>query len=314
MAIKNYMRDCEIAAEDVPMVDALTEDAPILEMMPQQPTNKGMRHVVEQLKDVTPAQVVDLDGALPVIGSDSTLEDVTLSVLGGEMTVGEDTAKRFGGVGTYFGKKIGPVLKETGSQLEESYIYNTWRPYAKANSRELDAGGSTVDSMYSIVAVKFVEDETYGLFDPNGFGTGKVFDIAQMSNGSLHKVDVGNGVTAAGYAQRIKAYTGIQTANPRNVGSIVNIDLTADATTDTGFKALPTEAQMDDLLESVRAQPNNTFLMMHPKVANALAVYKAGRLEMTPMDENLKRRFKMWEDIMIVTSRNFKNGTEAVVA
>ena len=105
-----------------------------------------------------------------------------------------------------------------------------------------------------------------------------------------------------------------RSANVRNIASLVNIDLSVDAATDTGFNALPSETEMDDLLESVRAMPANTFLMMHPKVANALAVYKGDRLEMTVSDDNLKRRFKMWEDIPIITSRNFLNGTEAIVS
>jgi hypothetical protein len=258
--------------------------------------------------------LVDLDGVLPTITSDSSLEDVTLSVLGGRMVVGEDAAKKFGSKESWFAKKLKPILIKTGSNLENSLIYNTWRAFCTANSKNLDAGGTTASSQYSILAVKFVEDETFGLYNPDGFGTGKVFDIMPLNGGNLADYLLGNSVTTVGYAQRIKTYFGIQTANTRNLGAIVNVELTADATTDTGFKALPSEAQMDDLLESVRAMPGNTFLMMHPKVANALAVYKAGRLEMTVLDDNMKRRLKAWEDIPIITSRNFKNGTEDVVS
>ena len=82
MAITAYMRD-SVLPKDVPFVDALTEEAPILEMLPMQATNKGMIQVVEQLKSTDAAQLVDLDGALPTNTSDTTLEDQTLSVLGG---------------------------------------------------------------------------------------------------------------------------------------------------------------------------------------------------------------------------------------
>jgi len=313
MAIKNYMRDV-VNGTDLPMIDALTEEAPILEMLPMQETNAGMRHVVEQLKSTDAVQLVDLDGPLPTITSDTTIEDVTMSVLGGKMVVGEDAAKRFGGKEVYFAKKLAPILKESGSQLENSLIYNTWRPYAKANSREIDAGGSTADKMFSIVAIKFEEDATNGLYDSEGFGTGKMFDILQLYGGAAADIDVGNSVTATGYAQRVKAYFGIQTANPRNIGSIVNIDLIEDGTTDTGYKALPTEKDMDDLLEHVRASAGNTLLLMHPKVKAALGVYKGGRLEMVPADDNFSRAIEGWEGIRILTSRNFSNGAEAVVA
>jgi len=313
MAIENYMRD-SVMPQDVPFVDALTEEAPIVELLPMQATNKGMIQVIEKLKSTDAAQLVDLDGVLPTITSDTTLEDVTLSVLGGRMVVGEDAAKKFGTKESWFAKKLKPILIKTGANLENSLIYNTWRAFANTNSKEIDAGGTTASTQYSILAVKFVEDETFGLFNPDGFGNGKVFDIMPLNGGSLSDYALGNSVTTVGYAQRIKTYFGIQTANTRNIGSIVNVELTADSSTDTGFKALPTEAQMDDLLESVRAMPGNTFLMMHPKVANALSVYKAGRLEMTVLDDNMKRKLKSWEDIPIITSRNFKNGTEAVVS
>jgi hypothetical protein len=230
------------------------------------------------------------------------------------MVVGEDAAKKFGGVQAWFTKKLGPILKKTGSNLEYSLIYNTWRAYAKANCKETLIGGSTATSQYSILAVKFVADETYGLFNPDGFGTGKVFDITPLNNGAMADYSLGNSVTTVGYAQRLKAYFGIQTANTRNIASLVTIELTADSSTDTGYLALPSESQMDDLLDDVRAMPGNTFLMMHPKVANALSVYKAGRLEMTVSDDNMLRRLKEWESIPIIQSRNFLNGTEAVVS
>lgn len=313
MAIENYMRTV-MQPKDLPYVDALTEEAPIVELLPMQPTNKGMTQVVEKLLNTDAAQLVDLDAALPTVTSDTTLDSVKLSVLGGKMVVGEDAAQAFGGHKAWFAKKLAPILKKTGENLEVNLIYNTWRPFAYDNSKWIDAGGTGSAIMYSILAVKFVEDETYGLFNSNGFGNGKVFDIKPLNGGNLSEYDVGNSVTATGFAQRIKAYFGIQTVNTRNIGSIVNIDLTADAGTDTGYAHLPTEAQMDDLLESVRAMPANTYLMMHPKVANALGVYKGDRLELVNADDNLRRRLKAWEDIPIIQSRNFKNGTEAVVS
>ena len=67
------------------------------------------------------------------------------------------------------------ILRETGADTEKSLIYNTIRPYAKANGREQKAGGSTASSQYSMVCVKWVEGETIGLYDADGFGDGKVF-------------------------------------------------------------------------------------------------------------------------------------------
>jgi len=129
--------------------------------------------------------------------------------------------------------------------------------------------------------------------------------------GSLLTID---GVEKPGFAQRIKMYTGTQMAVSENVAMISNIDLTADAGEDSGFAALPTEAMMDELLDLVDGDDGDVTLYMYPTVKSALGVYKGGRLEMVPADENFRRAFSLWEGTPILTSKNFKKATEAVVA
>lgn len=311
MSLTNLFR--EVAIQQAPkqstMIDKVTEEAPILEMLPMMAASNGFQNVYEDLKEITGAQFVALDEALPAIGMDSELKYVDLSVLGGIQEVGEDKALKFGGAPSYFAKILPSVLRETGADTEQSIIYNNIRAYALANSKLVDAGGTNSGAMYSMLAVKWVDGETTGLYDSNGFGNGKVFDIMPVSGGNAYKD--ADGVLV--YGQRLKTFIGIQLANPRYVAGISNIDLVASDSTDTGYVALPTEAQIDQMLVNARANPANTFLYMHPNLKNALNVYKGSSLQTNVMDKNLDRTFDQWNGINIITSYNFQT-TETTVS
>jgi hypothetical protein len=317
MAIKNFFRDLGIkmAPKQAHEVDYVTEEAPLLAGLPMQPASNGLRNVHEEIKDIDGAQLVNLDDELPSINSEGTLGYQDLSVLGGIIRVGEDKARKMGGPAAYFASKMPSILRQTGADTEKSLIYNNIRPYAKANSREQDAGGTTADSQYSMVCVKWVDGETTGLYDSDGFGNGKVFDMQAVAGGNVYEyTDPADSKSKLVYGERIKAYFALLLANPRNVSSIVNIELTADDTTDTGFKALPTEAQIDDMILQARGNPANTKIYCHPKVLNALKVYSGSALQMTPADDDYNRTITRWDGIEIIPTFNFDEGTEAVVA
>lgn len=312
----NFFRDVGIlfAKTQAHEIDAVTEEAPILAQIPMQEASHGIRNVYEELKEVDGAQLVNLDDELPNIGSKGTLGYQDLSVLGGIIRVGEDKAKKFGGAAAYFAKKMPSILRQTGADTERSLIYNTIRPYAKANSREQKAGGTTASTQYSIVCVKWVEGETIGLYDKDGFGNGKVFDMLPLNGGAAYEFTDTDSKVKVGYGERIKAYFALQLANARNVASIVNVELTADATTDTGYKALPTEAMMNKMIRDARGNPANTFIYMHPSVKDALGVYKGSALQMVPANDDYNTIIATWNGIRIVDSYNFDDGIEAVVA
>lgn len=301
--LKNLFR--EIAIKDAPkqgvLVDSITEESPILDMLPMQAASNGIQNVYEELKDIEGAQVVNLDEALPTVGANGEIKSVDLSVLGGIQEVGEDKAGKMGGPAAYFAGKMPAILSETGSNVEKSLIYNTIEPYAKANGKMQSAGGSASGTMFSIACVKWVQGETTGLYDPTGFGSGKLFDIAPINGGNFYK-DADNVLV---YGQRIKTYLGVQLANPRNVSAIANIDLAIDTESATGYEALPTEAQIDEMLLQARGNPANTFIYMHPKVKNALNFYKGSALETNVMDIDYNRTFDKWNGFRIITSFNF---------
>lgn len=311
MSILNHFREVAIklAKKQSVMIDYVTEEAPIFAMMPMQAASNGLQNVYDELKDIEGAQFVALDSELPSVGMDSELKYVDLSVLGGIQEVGEDKALNLGGPAAYFASKMPAILRETGSNTETSILYNNIRAYAKANGRLQDAGGTNSGAMFSMLCVKWVPGETTGLYDATGLGNGKVFDIKPINGANLYLDDDKRLV----FGQRMKTYIGVQLANPRNVSGIANIDLVVDAGEDTGYVALPTEAQIDQMILDARGNPGNTLIYMHPKLKNALNVYKGAALQTSVYDKNYDRTFDQWNGINIITSYNFLE-TEATEA
>jgi hypothetical protein len=303
MAVKKHFRELAIdqAPKQAVMVDAVTEEAPILASMPMEAASNGFQNVYEELKDVDGAQFVALDEALPAIGMDAELNYVDLSVLGGIQEVGEDKARKFGGAVPYFAKKLPSILRVTGADTEQSILYNNIRTYAKTNGKLANAGGTNSGAMLSMLCVKWVAGETTGLYDSTGFGDGKAFDIMPINGGNVYK----DGDSRLVYGQRIKTYIGVQLANPRYVSGIANIDLVASGSTDTGYVALPTEAQITEMIRNARGDSANTRIYCHPRVLDALQVYKGSALEMMPADGDYNRVIGRWNGIPIETSYNF---------
>lgn len=308
----NVFRDIAVAGskKQPQMVDQTFEEAPILEMIPMQAASHGLFNVAEEVADADAASLVDLDDELPVLSSRSKLRQFDLSILGGKMYVGEDTARRYGGASAYFASRQSAILRKTGMVTEKSILYNNLRAFAEANHTAADpklisAGAS---GGYSIIAVKWVPGEVTGLYDPGFAGKGMMFDIAALGGGQLVEFKrTANGVekTLTGFGVRLKSYFGIQLANKRYVGAVVNC-------TKSGAN-LPTETMIDEIISAVRGAPGNTFLYMHPDMKVGLQKYKASSMQTTVETQSLKRTFQAWNDIPIVTSYNFLKGTESAV-
>jgi len=307
MAVNNAYRDIALAnaTKQTEIVDALLEEAPLLDGMPMQPSTHGFQNVFEEITSVTGAGLVDIDGELPSINAEGKLKQTDLGILGGVMFVGEDKAQKMGGASAYFANKLPSILNKTGSDVELSIIYDNIRAYAIENEKDISAGGSGTAN-YTILGVTWKRGEVTGLYDPAGYGDGKMFDIKPMNGGELYEKTV-DGKVVAGYGVRIKSTIGIQLANPRYVSAIVNIDLVA------GTPSPPTEVMMDNVLLDCRAS-ESTVLYMHPKVLTYLYKYKANQLVMVAGETDVNRVVALWNGTPIVASYNFLNGTETTVA
>lgn len=302
------------ATKQPQQVDYLTEEAPILGLIPWQQSTHDFWNVHEQIIAGVGAQFVDFDAALPTVSSDSKLMQTNLLKFGGKISVGHDKALGFGSPAAYYATKMPTILRTSGQTAEVQILYQNIRAYAieaHANAdygsltRLIDAGG-TGDTNYSIVACKFVPGENIGLWTPRSFSQGAILTNVPINGGALH--DIGSGVL--GYATALMSFWGYLLANPRHVAAIVNINASNK----------PTEAEIDTLLMYIRASGlapgrglGNSFMFMHPQVLTWLYEYKNEKLRMINTDMGLNNQIEAWNGVPIVTSYNFLDGTETDV-
>lgn len=303
MSVNNAFREIAIqnAVKQTVLIDSLLEESPILAGMPMEASTHGLSNVFEKVTNVTGAGMVDLDAPLGTMDATTEVAQKDLSIIGGQMFVGEDKAKKFGSAMAYFDKKLPLALKQTGQDIEASIIYNSLRAFTIDEGKAESAGGSS-NINYSILAVTWTRGEVTGLYDAEGFGKGKVFDITPINNGALYE----NSQGILGYGVRVKSYMGIQLANSRYVSSVVNIDL------DSATPKPVTDKMMDNLLLKCRVN-TSTVLYMHPRVLTHLYTYKADKLMMNIGDRNVDRTMAYWNGIPIVTSYNFLDALESNV-
>lgn len=286
------------ATKQPDQVDWLTEETPILDVIPFEEASHTLWNVYDEVSDVTGGGFVDMDAPLESIDVTSKLKKVDMSILGAKMFLPEDKAKAFGGRDPYFGKKLPKALRKLGVDAEKAVLYDNFRKYAIDNNQLLDAG-ATGNTGYSIMAVRFVPGETTGLYSKATFKQGGMLSVEPVGGKGLTE----NADGILGYSVRIKGYFGVQIANPRTVGAIVNV--TPDKK--------PTAMQIDNLLDMVRAS-SSTYLFCHRKVMSILAdVGKGAAFQMAPADKNVDRRIAEWNGVPIVTSYNFMDAAEAYV-
>lgn len=282
------------------VVDAITCEAPILKDLPMEESTHGLWNIYESLTGVTGGDIVEQDEKLPTVGVESELKQTDLSIIGGEMEVGEDTARKLGGPASYFARKATPVLRKTGMSAERRVLYGGFLDFAKQNGNIISAGGSA-NTNYSILCVHYVPGEITGVYDAEGFGDGKTFDLAPIAGGNLYKNAEGKLV----YGMRLKTYFGLQLANPEYVSAIVNCDIVNDK---ESARTFPTEIMMDDLLVNAKAG-QNTFIFCHPKVKSYLG--STCKLERLAIQNNgFSTVIDSWNGVPIITSFNFDNGSE----
>jgi len=295
----NTFRELAVRSESGDLINELTENNNILATIPMAVANKGIQNVAKKMSSVTGAQVVDMDQALPTVDANGELITTDVTYIAGQQEVGKNQAELMGGASVYFNEYSDVIMEETGNNIEKSFIYNTVKPFALENTNRQNAGGSNSGSMYSMVCVRYDKHNT-GLYSEVSPGAGLNFEIMPLSSGGVYL----NSSNIAVYGQLMTTNIGFQFVDSRNASYISNIDLVADSETVTGFTAMPTEIQMDEMLLQSRAEGGNSFIYMHPRVKNALHAYKGEKLQLQVFDENYKRSFDMWEGVRIITSFN----------
>jgi hypothetical protein len=271
MSLTDAWREKAIMAcpKQAELVDQVTEEAPFLAAMPVQESSHELSNVYEEILEITEADTVDFDAALPSIDASTELKQRDLTKIGGILRVGEDKAKLLGGPSSYFAGKLPMIMRKTGNAIETSLIYNSFRAFAYAQSKLTSLGGTT--GLYSILCIKWTPGEMYGLIGKGAFNTGKVFDLETVNGGNRYELPAAQG-GIIGYGMTATTILGTQLANARYIAGLVNCKITA------GDAAVPSEAEMSSLVLDARGNPANTILVMHPRMKSALGTaYKLGK-------------------------------------
>lgn len=276
-------------------VEYLTEEAPILEQVNFEPASHGMWNAYEEVSGIQGVGFGDFDEPLTEVDVQSKINKVDLSILGGEMFVGEDKAAQFGGAAEYFSKKTPILLKNAGQVAEKNLIYKNVIPYAIDNGKAVSAGGAS--DCFSMVAVRPVPGEVCGLYNPKGFTQGAMLDVKPINGGNRYK----NSKGILGYGITLKGYFGYLLANTKAVSAIVNI------TEDN----LPTAKQITNMLLDVRADAK-TKIWCHPRLLRMLSEkYKVDIMRTAVADQNLNRMITAWNGVPFIESFNFEDGSES---
>ena len=111
------------------LIDNFTAESPILKGLPFEQASHDCHHVHGRLLDATSMQVIDFDGVLPSMQTDSQLESVHLTPFGGKFEFGEDRMRLTHKTPeSFLAAQIPPVLRKTGMALEHSIYLNNFLP------------------------------------------------------------------------------------------------------------------------------------------------------------------------------------------
>jgi len=291
----------ELSKSQKKIVDALTEQAPLLGIMPFESSTHRLFHSYEKLTEVTGATFGDIDAAPSTVGIESGIYRQDLSVLSGIETAGIDAVSLLGGMNAWMAKRLPLVLKKTGANVENDFYYNLFRQSAIDNGN-VQQGTGTTGSCYSMTVIRFEEGTCTGLYDPEGYGDGKLLYTEKLNGGAVYP----NASNQLVHGYHLRGYTGGLVADNRHTASIVNVKLVD--VDDSGF-----DQKIDDMIIQARADMGNSVIVMHPTLKSRLNYWKASKLQLGVNDNNFNRTLDAWEGVPILTSYNLSAGAEADV-
>lgn len=275
------------------MVDALTEAAPVLDMMKWIPSTHGLWNVAEKLTEIEGPGWVMPDSPMPPMHVGSDLVHTDLHVMAGKMEVPTQRAIKFGGAAKYFADRQDAILKRAGMDVEKRIVKDNWFKAAKDSNNLRDAGGN---GGWYLLAVRFDDLSNVGLYDPDQFDTGRLLKISMPYGGEEHYLIGKKYEGVLGFTITYTGNFGWQILDaPRTCAAIVNID----------NDNIPTAMMIDDMLADIRADTGSTYLICHPKCKNhAINSYKKDYVQLTNSDTDAKTRIETWNGISILQTYN----------
>lgn len=290
------LRDlAQIKADPFHMVDDMMENCPVLDSMPFSPTTDGMDHKFGTFDVVEGGGFTRQDEEPGSAVASGHVSSITTGILSFKIEAGVDSLRRLygtrdpqAGLAKHVARVLPKIVRNNSMRFEKQVMDLLVR-YAVANGSVIDAGGT--GSGYAIVAVRWIEDELCGLYNPAGFEQGTLFTATPKYAGGVYVKD---GAEYIGIDY--KCDIDVLLNNRRCVGALVNVDSTHK----------PTAEQIDELGIACRAgSDGRSMLVMHPKAALMLKAVKGNMLHMTPADTNVNRSVTAWGTMPVVETYNF---------
>ncbi|WP_320130258.1 hypothetical protein [uncultured Sphaerochaeta sp.] len=283
-------------------VDDITVNAPVLDIAQFYPTNKGLHHAYEKIESIGEAALVAMDAPLPSADVTTALKTEDLGIMGFKIEAPVDKLADLYGRGTdafasYLADRSPLIIRKSAMSVE-SQVIALMVAYAKEVGNIVSAGGS--GQGHAIIMARFTQDNFCGLYDPNGFGQGAMFDTLIRCGGGTYERKA-DGVIC--YGADFKSYLDFLLDNPKCIGAIVNIDDTHK----------PTADMIEDMLADAHAGEDGvTRIITHPKSMKYIRAIKGNALSMTVNDTNISRAVGSWDQVPITTSYN--QGTNGLFA
>jgi hypothetical protein len=274
------------------MVDNITNDAPILSAVKWSESSDVFSNKVKTLQSVTPASFVDRNEGLTEVKITTSLKSYDLQKMGAKMTISHDDALAYnGGKDAYFADSEPKILRETGKNVEKEIVNDIWKKYCLATTGKALKTAAASGQGYTLYAVRFVDNETCGLYQKGlPFNRTSLLERILLNGGNLTLNNDGLEV----YGCILKGYFSFQIANEHSIACICNIQ----------DGKLPSMAQIEDLLAEVHADNSNTILVCSPKCLSLLGGLKTASLRTSVNDQSMVPGFRDWDGVPFVTSWN----------
>ncbi|MDR3235014.1 MAG: hypothetical protein LBT46_15365 [Planctomycetaceae bacterium] len=250
------------------LIDNVTAESPILAAIPFEKASHDYHNLFERVTAAQGVDVVDLDGPLPIIDSETQLDQSNLTPLGGKILMPEDKVIKYGGVEKYLAKRLPPAMRQSGMKIEKSLFLNNFLGKAVEFSNAVSASETPADmpNYAAMAAITWSPGEVTGLFSPLPYADprlGQVFETSALNGGNRydyrHPVDK---VDIVVYGATVKTLIGMQLENKLKIAALVNI----------GATAVPTATQLVELVKRA-SFGTTTRIYCNPSLALRIAAY-----------------------------------------
>ena len=303
------------------VVDHFMRPLEFLKRVPFITSSHGFYNQYEEFTNVSGGEFREFDAPSVQMSADTSLRQVKLGVIGGEMSVSEEYALHMANGSTtdagaaaaqYFAKQTPQILNNSGKKTENHFIYKTLYPQMLAYNRKvwsdaakrtmISAGGDN-NKNYSIFAIRQNPELNCGLVSPCGKNKDEVMYMEWLNDGARHRIETGKDAGKIGFEATWKAFLGYQLACPEYLGAIVNIDPSNAST-------MVTASMIDDLIDAVEGDTSDTILVMCRTMKSKLGALKWEKIDLETKEENMNTRVLTWNGIELVGTNTMLKGTE----